>query len=137
MTISRSTAEPLTRVLSRERVVPAGVRFGAVFEQIMVGPERYFVNQLSFDRMRVVAWSLWEGNLKMPSGAALRGLLVDYQISLTCARMSGQAPVFHLRRHVGPKRVVPIPSDVGDRSCGLFPRVERHADGDWWLAGPK
>lgn len=51
---------------------------------------------------------------------------------------SGYASVFDLRRLVGalgPKRVVPIHSDAGDRFCEFFPRVERHADGDWWQVG--
>jgi len=48
MTISRSAAELLARASSRERVVPADARSGAVFERIVVGPDRYFVKQLSF-----------------------------------------------------------------------------------------
>jgi L-ascorbate metabolism protein UlaG (beta-lactamase superfamily) len=50
------------------------------------------------------------------------------------------ASVFDLRRLVealGPKRVVPIHSDAGDRFCEFFPRVERRADGDWWQVGSK
>ena len=140
MTISRSAAELSARASSREPVVPADARSGAVSEQIVAGPDRCFVKQLSFDRTGVVAWSLWEGYLKMPSGAALQGLLADCQISLTSARMSGHASVFDLRRLVEalrPKRVVPIHSDAGDRFCGLFPRVERHADGDWWQVGSR
>ena len=88
------------------------------------------------DRTEVVAWSLWEGYLKMPSGAALQELLAEHQISLT----SVHASVFDLRRLVealGPKRVVPIRSDAGDRFCEFFPRVERHAVGEWWQAGSK
>ena len=48
MTISRSPAELLARASSRERVMPADARSGAVFERIVVGPDRYFVKQLSF-----------------------------------------------------------------------------------------
>ena len=48
MTITRSAAELLARASSRERVVPADARSGAVFERIMVGPDRYFVKQLSY-----------------------------------------------------------------------------------------
>ena len=135
MIISRSVAELLAGPSSRKPVVHADARSGAVFERIVAGPDRCFVKKLSFDRTGVVAWLSWESYLKMPSAAALQGLLADYQISLTSAHMSGHAPVFDLRRLVeglGPKRVVPIHSDVGDRFCVLFPRVERHADGDWW-----
>ncbi len=48
MTITRSAAELLARASSRERVVPADARSGAVFERITVGPDRYFVKQLSY-----------------------------------------------------------------------------------------
>jgi len=48
MTISRSAAELLARASWRERVVPADARSGAVFERVVVGPDRYFVKQLSF-----------------------------------------------------------------------------------------
>jgi ribonuclease J len=72
----------------------------------------------------------------MPSGAALQELLAEHQISLTNVR----ALVFDLRRLVealGPKRVVPIHSDAGDRFCEFFPRVKRYAEGDWWQVGSK
>ena len=101
---------------------------------------REFITAGALDRTGVVAWSLWEGYLKMPSGAALQELLAEHQISLTSVHTSGHASVFDLRRLVealGPKRVVPIHSDVGDRFCELFPRVERHADGDWWQVGSR
>jgi hypothetical protein len=32
---------------------------------------------------------------------------------------------------------VPVHSDAGDRFCELFPRVERHADGDRWQVGSR
>jgi hypothetical protein len=47
ITITRSAAELLARASSREPVVPADARSGAVFEQIVVGPDRYFVKRLS------------------------------------------------------------------------------------------
>jgi ribonuclease J len=101
---------------------------------------REFITAGVLDRRGVVAWSLWEGYLKMPSGAALQELLAEHQISLTSVHTSGHASVFDLRRLVEalrPQRVVPIHSDVGDRFCKLFPRAERHADGDWWQVGSK
>jgi ribonuclease J len=76
----------------------------------------------------------------MPSGAALQELLAEHQIRLTTVHTSGYASVFDLRRlaeALGPKQVVPIHSDVGDRFCEFFPRVERHADGDWWQVRSK
>ena len=48
MTIGRSAAELLARASSRERVMPADARSGAVFERIVLGPDCYFVKQLSF-----------------------------------------------------------------------------------------
>jgi hypothetical protein len=48
MTISRSAAELLARASWRERVMPADARSGAVFERVVVGPDRYFVKQVSF-----------------------------------------------------------------------------------------
>jgi hypothetical protein len=47
MTITRSAAELLARASSRESVMPADARSGAVFERIVVGPDRYFVKWLS------------------------------------------------------------------------------------------
>jgi hypothetical protein len=47
MTITRSAAELLARASSREPIVPADARSGAVFERIVVGPDRYFVKRLS------------------------------------------------------------------------------------------
>jgi hypothetical protein len=92
------------------------------------------------DRRGTVAWSSWEGYLKMPSGGALQELLGEHQIRLTSVHASGYASVFDLRRLVealGPKRVVPIHFDAGDRFCEFFPRAERHADGDWWQDGSR
>lgn len=80
---------------------------------------REFITAGVLDRRGIVAWSLWEGYLKMPSGAALQELLAEHQISLTNVR----ALVFDLRRLVealGPKRVVPIHSDAGDRFASSF-----------------
>jgi len=48
MTIIRSVAELMAGASSRERVVPADARSGAVFERIVMGPDRYFVKRFSF-----------------------------------------------------------------------------------------
>jgi hypothetical protein len=47
MSITRSATELLVLASSREPVVPADARSGAVFERIVVGPDRYFVKRLS------------------------------------------------------------------------------------------
>jgi hypothetical protein len=48
MTVTRSAAELLARASSRERLVPADARSGAVFERIVVGLDRYFVKRFGF-----------------------------------------------------------------------------------------
>ena len=48
MAVTRSAAELLARASSRERLVPADARSGAVFERIVVGPDRYFVKRFGF-----------------------------------------------------------------------------------------
>jgi len=48
MTVTRSAAELLARALSRERLVPADARSGAVFERVVVGSDRYFVKRFGF-----------------------------------------------------------------------------------------
>jgi hypothetical protein len=48
MTVTRSAAELLARASSRERLVPADARSGAVFERIVVGSDRYFVKRFGF-----------------------------------------------------------------------------------------
>ena len=45
MTVTRSAAELLARASSRERLVPADARSGAVFERVVVGSDRYFVKR--------------------------------------------------------------------------------------------
>jgi len=48
MTVTRSVAELLARASSREQVTPDDARSGAVFERVVVGPDCYFVKQVSF-----------------------------------------------------------------------------------------
>jgi hypothetical protein len=48
VTVTRSAAELLARASSRERLVPADARSGAVFERVVVGPDRYFVKRFGF-----------------------------------------------------------------------------------------
>jgi ribonuclease J len=82
-------------------------------------------------------WSLWEGYLRQPSGAGLLKLLARSGITLEHIHTSGHASVTDLKRlvnAVAPTKVVPIHSVAGDRFSSLFPRVERHADCEWWQA---
>jgi hypothetical protein len=48
MTVTRSVDELLAGASSRERLVPADARSGAVFERVVVGPDRYFVKRFGF-----------------------------------------------------------------------------------------
>jgi ribonuclease J len=96
---------------------------------------RELIKTRVLDRRGIVAWSLWDGYLKTPSGLALRELLAAHQITLTEVHTSGHASVADLRRLVdalAPTKVVPIHSEAGERFAELFPAVERHPDGEWW-----
>jgi hypothetical protein len=48
MPVTRSAAALLARASSRERLVPADARSGALFERVVVGPDRYFVKRFGF-----------------------------------------------------------------------------------------
>jgi ribonuclease J len=99
---------------------------------------RELIDAEVLDERGVVAWSMWEGYLRTPSGLALQALLAASQITLTDVHTSGHASVADLRRLVdalAPTKVVPIHSEAGDRFADLFPSVERQADGDWWEVG--
>jgi len=83
----------------------------------------------------VAVWSLWEGYLRTPSGAALESLLTRNEVALTSVHTSGHASVPDLRRlveSINPSRVVPVHSEATRRFGDLFPRVELHIDGEWW-----
>jgi ribonuclease J len=83
----------------------------------------------------VVVWSLWHGYLDQPSGQRLRALLQEADIPLVQHHTSGHAFVDDLKRLVdafNPARVVPIHSEATERFAEVFPRVERHRDGEWW-----
>jgi len=81
-----------------------------------------------------VVWSLWEGYLKQPAGTRLRDLLAEAEVPLLHHHTSGHAHVDDLARLVAAfpsARVVPIHSEAADRFADHFPRIERHADGEW------
>lgn len=82
-----------------------------------------------------IVWSLWEGYLAQPAGRRLRELLAEAKVPLLHHHTSGHAYVEDLVRLVdafATARVVPIHSEAADRFAEHFPRVERHADGEWW-----
>lgn len=82
-----------------------------------------------------VAWSLWPGYLEQPSGRRLVALLDEADVPLVHHHTSGHAHLDDLTRLVhafGDARVVPIHSEATDRFADHFPRVEEHADHEWW-----
>lgn len=82
-----------------------------------------------------VAWSLWPGYLDQGSGRQLTALLAEAGVPLIHHHTSGHAYVEDLARLVDAfdtARVVPIHSEATDRFADHFPRVEEHADHEWW-----
>lgn len=82
-----------------------------------------------------VVWSLWPGYLDHPSGQRMTDLLVEAAVPLIHHHTSGHAHVDDLARLVdafSTARVVPIHSEATDRFADHFPRVEAHADHEWW-----
>lgn len=82
-----------------------------------------------------VVWSLWPGYLSQGSGERLTALLADADIPLIHHHTSGHAHIDDLGRLVNAfseARVVPIHSEATDQFAEHFPRVEMHADHEWW-----
>jgi ribonuclease J len=82
-----------------------------------------------------LVWSLWPGYLKDESGRALLAVLAEQGVGLAIHHSSGHAYIPDLRRLVEavvPGRVVPMHSEATDHFARFFPRVERHADREWW-----
>lgn len=82
-----------------------------------------------------VVWSLWPGYLDQPSGRRLLTLLAEADVPLIHHHTSGHAHIDDLARLVQAfrtARVVPIHSEATDRFVDHFPRVELHADHEWW-----
>jgi ribonuclease J len=80
-------------------------------------------------------WSMWPGYLEQPSGKPLQAWLADHDIPLTYMHSSGHASVADLKKlaaAIDPERLVPIHTATPERYTELFPRVEPHADGEWW-----
>jgi ribonuclease J len=85
----------------------------------------------------LVLWSMWTGYLRDASGKRLERRVRDAGLGFETLHTSGHASVKDLRRLVDavrPATLVPIHSEATDRFEELFPRVERHADGEWWSA---
>ena len=82
-----------------------------------------------------VVWSLWPGYLDQPSGRHLTELLLAANVPLVHHHTSGHAHIDDLDRLVNAfetARVVPIHSAATERFADHFPRVELHADLEWW-----
>ena len=103
----------------------------------------YVPSSVAFELLRLdvldasgaVAWSLWDGYLHEGSGLRLQSDLAERGIQFVQLHTSGHASVGDLQRLVealAPTRLVPMHSEAADRFGELFPRVERHVDGEWW-----
>ncbi len=80
-------------------------------------------------------YSMWEGYLKQGSGLALRAWAEAQGIPMQNLHTSGHASPADLKRFamaIDPGVLVPIHSFQPERYGELFPRVERHGDGEWW-----
>lgn len=80
-------------------------------------------------------YSQWEGYWEQGSYDDVREWLDQHGIARVPLHTSGHASPVDLRRFVqalAPGKVVPIHSFRADRYPKLFPRVEPHADGQWW-----
>ena len=83
----------------------------------------------------LVAWSMWPGYLKDPSGVRLRASLEAAGVPLVLDHASGHASVPDLQRLVAalnPRLVVPIHTEGAARYAELFGGVEVRDDGEWW-----
>ncbi len=128
-----------------ERV--AAIKSVRIFlEELAAHPERFVLHVPSsaaaellksgvLDERGLVLWSLWAGYLKDAGSKAMLAELADANVPFRHLHTSGHASVADLRRLVvalNPARVIPIHSESTDRFAELFPRVERHEDGEWW-----
>lgn len=80
-------------------------------------------------------FSMWEGYLKQKSGLELQAWAEAHGVPLATLHTSGHASPADLARFVkaiNPGALVPIHSFQPGRYEELFPRVERHEDGEWW-----
>ncbi len=80
-------------------------------------------------------YSMWQGYWERGSYASLEPWLERNAVQEIDLHTSGHASPGDLQRLVAalrPARVVPIHTFCSARYPDLFPRVERHADGEWW-----
>jgi ribonuclease J len=80
-----------------------------------------------------LAWSMWAGYLRQPSGTRLRAWLTDQEIPVTHLHTSGHASSEDLRRLRAALggRVGPIHTAAPERFADVFADVEPHSDGEW------
>lgn len=79
-------------------------------------------------------WMMWPGYLDDGRGD-VQDLFREHGIPMMIAHSSGHARVEDLQRlarAMEAERVVPIHTDCPELFGGLFDRVERHPDGEWW-----
>lgn len=82
-----------------------------------------------------MVWSLWPGYLEHPSRQRLTDLLVEVDVPLIHYHTSRHSHIDDRARLVDAfrtARVVRIHSEATYRFADCFPRVEAHADHEWW-----
>jgi ribonuclease J len=80
-------------------------------------------------------WMMWPGYLDGEAGRRTRGEFERLGIDLIVNHASGHATVEDLQRlalAIAADRVVPIHTEAPERFMGLFERVIRWPDGEWW-----
>ncbi|MGE0305022.1 MAG: MBL fold metallo-hydrolase [Acidimicrobiia bacterium] len=115
-------------------------------EELAASPERFvyhvpssvvheLIGREALRSPGLVLWSMWTGYLRDASGKRLEQRVRSAGLGFETLHTSGHASVKDLRRLVDavkPTTLVPMHSEATDRFEELFPRVERHADGEWW-----
>ncbi|MGV1037318.1 MAG: MBL fold metallo-hydrolase [Candidatus Nanopelagicales bacterium] len=89
----------------------------------------------ALDRAGSVVWSLWDGYLRESSGVRLADSLREAGIPMKSIHTSGHATIEDLGRLASAFSgavVVPIHSAEPEAYATMFPRVQDHADGEWW-----
>jgi ribonuclease J len=78
---------------------------------------------------------MWPGYLTRPGGDRVPAWLEQHGIPLTYLHASGHASVEDLKllaESVKPDRLIPIHTEAPGQYRRLYPRIEPHADGEWW-----
>ncbi len=82
-----------------------------------------------------VIWSMWEGYLRPPAGAAMRDFFLKHGIHPQYIHTSGHASIPDLQRlakAIDPGCIVPMHTAAPERFMEFFSHVKIRNDGEWW-----